>query len=57
MQGAGRSSIVVLCLTECAGVMRGKFASRAQGTLGDVDAALAATSTEAEQSVCDCQAQ
>lgn len=28
--------------------MRGNFASRAQGTHGDVDAALAATSTEAE---------
>lgn len=37
-----------MCLTECARVMRGNFASRAQGTHGDVDAALAATSTEAE---------
>lgn len=38
----------MLCLTECARVMRGNFASCAQGTHGDVDAALAATSTEAE---------
>lgn len=37
-----------MCLTECARVMRGNFASCAQGTHGDVDAALAATSTEAE---------